>query len=399
MRTYTFENINSIQKVQFLTDTTGYILDNNGDLSHFSGNYTEKINTPDHINISNFHFITEREGAIIGHSTKNTQEASMLGISTILIVTLLLFAIVKKISKKYYSKRFIRISLLAFLLIGFTISCNNDWEKNKEQDPGSPFTTIIKTLYLSTGYHNFGGNAGQDTYISITTDKGVDWETFDVPTNFDLTSIVAIGKNYFVGTYADKSHCDGDVWIFGNDSTYSKRLAINKNEDPYYLSTNRGINGLKFYKEDSSLILYGGELIFTFPKDERSSTEGNVIEFKVDLTPDYKIIDVPEEVVINSYAKLNNGDVYITLENTKLLQTDGKKWNEIIIDNQAEFKQVEFIPKTKIGYTLSVKGMVYKTLNNGNNWTKTNIKDIEKMNLFENAIIFTKENTVLKLNN
>lgn len=396
METSTFENINSIQKVQFLTDTTGYLLDNNGELSSFVGNKTELINTPENINISNFHFITESQGAIIGHSTKKIQEASMFEISAILIVSLLIFAIIRKVSKKFYPKKFLSISFFAFLLISFTVSCNNDWKEFVEQDPNSSFTTIIKKVLLGNGFHNFGGNTGQKSFFSKTTNAGIDWSSQELPTNFDLTSIISIGKNYFVGSFADKDHSDGDLWIFGNDSTYCKLLARNKNNDPYFFSANRGINGLKYYKKDSTLIIYGGEVISKFPKNQNSATEGNITELKADIFSDYRIIDVPENVVVNSYAKMNNRNVYITLENDKLLQTDGKKWNEITINNQTEFKQVEFIPETEIGYTLSVEGIVYKTINNGNDWNRIDISGIEKMELFESTIIFIKKNMIIK---
>lgn len=395
METYTFENINSINKVQFLTDTTGYLLDNNGELSSFIGNKTKIINTPENINISNFHFITESQGAIIGHSTQKIQESSMFGISAVLIVSLLLFAIIRKVTKNFFLKRFLSISFLVFLLIGFTVSCNSDWEKFIEQDPNSPFTTIIKKLSLSKGFHNYKGNIGQKTFFSETKNTGVNWKSQELPTNFDLTSIVSIGKNYFVGSLADKEHSDGDLWIFGNDGTYCKRLASN-NTDPFFFKANRGINGLKYYKEDSTLILYGGEVASKFPKNQNSSTAGNITELKADLFSDYKIIDVPEDVFVNSYAKLNNKNVYITLENNKLLQTDGTKWNEITVDNQTEFKQVEFIPKTEIGYTLSIEGIIYKTINNGKDWNKIDIAGIEKIVLFENSIIFIKKNMIIK---
>lgn len=398
METNIFENISHINEIQFLTDSTGYLLDENGILFHFSGNETQKISTPSNIHISNFHFITETEGAIIGHNnSKNIKQSSFFHIG-FLILFLLLFIFIKKLLKHFKVNFFSQFLIVSLVFVGIVSACSNDWKKYVEQDPDSPFTKIITKSRLGTGFHNFGGNSGQISYFAKTTNSGKDWDKFKVPTNFNLTSILSIGDNYFVGTFADESHSDGDLWIYGNDSSYFNFLKQNDLNDPYFFSANRGISGMKYYDKDSTLILFGGELITKFPKNQNSSTEGNITELKSDLFANYKIIDIPGEVIVKSYSRLSNNEVYITTKNGELMKTNGKKWNDINIENHKNFKAIEFIPETLIGFTLTSNGLVYQTEDGGINWEEINTSGIEKLRVFNRSIIMIKENQVIRHN-
>lgn len=398
METNTFENINHIHEIQFLTDSTGYLLDENGILFHFLGNGIQEISTPSNIHISNFHFITETEGAIIGHNTSKIIKQSSFFNLGFLMLFLLILIFLKKLLKLFKLNILSQLLNVSLIFVGIVIACSNGWQKYVEQDPDSPFTKIITKSSLGKGFHNFGGNTGQTSYFAKTTNSGDSWAEFEIPTNFNLTSILSIGNNYFIGTFADESHSDGDLWIYGNDSSYFNFLKQNDLDDPYFFSANRGISGMKYYDKDSTLILFGGELISKFPKNQNSSTEGNITKLKSNLFTNYKIIDVIGKVIVESYSRLPNNEVFITTKGGKLMQTDGKKWNEIKIENHKYFKSIEFIPETSIGFALNSNGLVFQTEDSGTSWEKVNISGIEKLRIFNSSIIMIKGNQVIRQN-
>lgn len=399
MTTNTFENINQIHEIQFLTDSTGYLLDENGVLFHFSGNETHQVSTPSNIKISNFHFITETEGAIIGHNnSKIIKQSSFFNFDLSLLLILLMFLVFTIKLKRVKTNVLPKFIITSLVFIGIISACNSDWKKYVEQDPDSPFTMIIKSPSLGTGFHNFGGNIGQKSYFAKTTNAGQNWSEYEISTNFNLTSILSIGNNYFIGTYADKNHSDGDLWIYGNDSSFFKFLGQNNLENPYYFSANRGINNMKYYEKDSSLILFGGELISKFTKNQNSSTEGNITLLKANLFADYKIIDVPGKVVVNSYSRTLDNGIFITTLDRKLMHTNGKKWDVININGHNNFKSIEFIPETSIGYALTSTGLVFQTEDDGANWDELDISGIEKIKIFSRYLIMVKGNQAIRQN-
>ena len=68
MKTFTLKGIQHIQEFQFLTDSSGFVLDKAGHLYRFKGNTTEPVATPPSFTVSQFHLVDEAYGAAIGHS-------------------------------------------------------------------------------------------------------------------------------------------------------------------------------------------------------------------------------------------------------------------------------------------------------------------------------------------
>ena len=67
MRTFTFEAIQRIQDFQFLTDSSGYVLGEGGQLYRFRGNRTELVPTPTNFTVTQFHFLDATHGAVAGN--------------------------------------------------------------------------------------------------------------------------------------------------------------------------------------------------------------------------------------------------------------------------------------------------------------------------------------------
>jgi len=108
--------------------------------------------------------------------------------------------------------------------------------------------------------------------MSITKDGGKTWDTHEIGTNFHLTSITAIGKNYFVGSFANFNtsrnipyHGDGDVYIFGNDTTLCPKLKNNTNLNaPYIFDVQWGVNGFHHDTKNKILYIFGSETAVQF---------------------------------------------------------------------------------------------------------------------------------------
>lgn len=421
MKTFKLNQIEQIKEFQFLSDTSGIVLDSNGQLYRFDGDSVQPIRTPDKFKISHFHFISESYGAIVGNGgvlEKEVQQNASLG-DTGLLLTFSIIMLFLGSSLRKRGRAAIAWVLFILATSGITISCSSSWQMYKSQDPTSEHATLITRNQLKKAInHTYVGNKGQTAFIGITRNKGKDWSIHKVPTNFHVTATTAIGQNFFVGTYANKNegsipiHGDGDIWIYGNDSTYSKQLSNNSSESPYMMAAQRGIEGLKYYPSDSLLFIFGTETERTFPKNELSATNGNIYQVHASLKPNYKIIDIPDTVSVQSLAKSSSGDIWVTLDDKKLRvvkgrtmydNMDAKKllrfqngdWSEVSVNNVNSFKQVEFIPGTETGYIISEKGEVYETLNEGNDWQKLGVDGVEKVSLFANSVVFLKKNVLV----
>lgn len=147
---------------------------------------------------------------------------------------------------------------------------------------------------------------------------------------------------------------------------------------------------------------------YVWPKNEVSETSGNIYQIPTNLKPNYKIIDVPDTVIINSLTISKSGNLWVSLDNKKqrkieYIQLDRKKllhfidgkWLDLNIEKDSSFLQVEFIPYTVQGYVITEKGEVYETKNEGIDWDKLELTSIRLMHSTPNLITFLKGKNIL----
>jgi hypothetical protein len=416
MKRYTFNEIKEIQEFQFLTDSSGILLSYEGSLYKFIEGNLQLIATPSSFQISKVHFITEDYGAIIGNSNHSTlKEGSALqnkivyndldgGMWLFMLVALAVF-VSREWAKSKLMKQRINWGTGLVLLLSFAIlSCSKNWQAYKTPDPTSKYSTITTKpiVHSSSMRHDYFANRKQKSFIAITKDGGKTWSTTEIPTSFYLTALTSLGNNFLVGSYANEKegvlglHGDGDIFIYGNDATFNSDLSNNNVAAPFRISSHRGINGFKVYMQDSLLFVYGTEVMPTVPKDEVSTTDGNIHQLPVSLKPSYKVIDVPDTVIVTSLSKSRSGDLWVTLDNKKpvvinrrevyhildskrLLRFKGGEWQPVHINEHKSFNQVEFLSPANVGYALTEDGDLFRTEDEGNTWSSTEIKGIQKM--------------------
>lgn len=419
---FTFENVNHILDFQFLTDSSGIILDKDGSLYSFINNEIELIESPKNFKVTHFHFIDKNHGAIVGSSyiLKEEIRTGLLwsdGCISFLLLFSLLF-LCKHIKK---SRRFGVDFALVLMMIWGVVSCSNNWQIYRYRDPNSMFLTHITNKQLhQASFHHFPVNKNQTSFISITKNGGEDWSSHQIPTNFYPTDLISVGQNFFVSTFANEKegdipiHGDGDIYIYGDDTIFNKHFKNNDFEKPYSISLSRGIKGLRYYPNDSLLFVFGTERMPKWPKDEVSMTDGNIFQIHANLEPCYKIIDVPDSVAVQSLSRTGNGDLWVTLENRKLHKVDGKAiysplehkrlllfkngdWRDVAIHNTKSFVQVEFISGTEKGYLIAESKVLFETKNGGRDWRLTELVGIEKMQSWNNSIALLKGRNTLML--
>jgi hypothetical protein len=68
MKTFSFPHLPPLRDFQFLTDSSGFVLMQTGQLYRFAGQETKLVETPGTFTISHFHFLDQTHGAIIGNA-------------------------------------------------------------------------------------------------------------------------------------------------------------------------------------------------------------------------------------------------------------------------------------------------------------------------------------------
>ena len=431
MKKYSFPSIDGIKEFQPLTQKSGILLTEQGELYNYHEKHVDKINTPSEFNITGFYFRDIHHGIIIGETgqlEKNIQKGSLFtdfGIPLFLIICVYWF------SKKFHQLGLKRFYLIVFLLsLGsiIPISCGNKWLSYKVIDESRPFiTNITKAPSLLSYTHIYTGNKGLKTFVSITNDGGKSWETHETKTNFHLTSVTAIGKNYFVGSFANFNtskeipyHGDGDIFIYGTDTSYCSLLEGNTDKtSPFSLNIQRGVNGFHSDLKNEILYIFGSETEPQFPKDEVSTTAGNISQISMDLQSDYKIIDTPNKVNITSLSLNKQSDMWVTLDNKTpkiqdgyvefkqlptrkllFLEKEANQWSDIKInDEHNSFLQVSFISNSNEGYILSEKNkMLFKTIDGGKTWSATSFEKIKEIKPLNNKMFALNElNEIIEL--
>ncbi|GAB3635345.1 hypothetical protein GCM10027422_09350 [Hymenobacter arcticus] len=418
MKTFTLSGIAHIQDFQFLTDSSGFVLDDAGHLHRFVGNTSEVVATPAGFTVSHFHFITPSYGAIVGNArpAEPTPQKGGLG-SAGLLATLLLLALAIRSWRRLVPRR------LAWLLsglagVGATAACSPAWHAYRRADANSAATTLLTRTHLGqAGYHYYLPNKKQKAFIAITRTQGRAWDTHQIPTSFFTSALTAIGDNFLVGTYANEQesqlplHGDGDIWLYGADTTYTKKLALNTPQHPYALRVHRGIVG--FAQADSLLLVFGSDRMPTLPANELSATPGNIYALPLALGPRAKLIDVPDTVDVRSLAASATGELWATLAGRKphvargklfyvplpakqLLRFGQGQWQAVALPQARSFEQVAFVPGTHAGYLLTEAGALLETRTDGQTWHPTELTTVRKMHPYQQAITLLRgENQLL----
>jgi hypothetical protein len=419
MRTFTLSTITHIQDFQFLTDSSGFVLDGAGHLHRFVGNTSELVATPPGFTISHFHFVNPSYGAIVGNATPDppTLQKGSLG-SVELLATLLLLLVALRQWRHGLALRARAWLMVGLVGVGATEACSPAWHAYRRADANSAATTLLTRTQLGPGrHHSYLPNKKQEAFIAITRTQGQAWDTQQIPTSFFTSALTAIGNNFLVGTYANEQegqlplHGDGDIWLYGTDATFTKQLALNTPQHPFSLSVHRGIVGFA-QAADSLLLVFGSDRMPTFPADELSSTPGNIYALPLALGPHAKLIDVPDTVDVRSLTASATGELWATLTNRKphlargklfyvplptkrLLRFGRGQWQAVALPEASSFEQVAFVPGTRAGYLLTEAGKLLETRTNGQDWHQTELATVRKIHPYHQAISLLRGNNQL----
>ena len=252
MNTFNLSQAGEIQEYQFLTDSSGIILNSKGELYSFQGSNLKQINTPSDLKITTFHFINQKHGAIIGEKgliEKNIQKGSFVGDGSMLLTIFICLLFARKFLKHTLIRKTILNLLLLIVCGSLLLACSQKWQQYRYSDPQSSGVTYITSNQLhrvtphTSSPHTYFSNKGLSTYCAITENAGDKWNVNAIPTNFHLSALTAVGGNYLIGTFANENtskevpyHGDGDLYIIGNDSSYNKLFNKNKTISWYNIS-------------------------------------------------------------------------------------------------------------------------------------------------------------------
>lgn len=286
------------------------------------------------------------------------------------------------------------VSYLGGLLLagGLLLSCSSAWQRYRTPDPTSPQATILThTPLLRGSFHQYFANKGQKSFIALTQNHGKSWATQPLPTNFFPTALVALGRNFVVGTYARQEagtvplHGDGDLWLYGADATRTPQLATNSPQHPYCIKLSRGVTGLLVSAPDSALYVFGSDRMPTLPRTVMSATAGNIYILPGTLQAPTRLLDTPDTVDVQSLSLAQSGELWVTMAGRKphlhhgnlgysalptkrLLRLTAGQWQPVVVPPFTSFEQIAFVPGTSSGYLLAATGEVLETRTNGETW-------------------------------
>lgn len=391
MKTYTFSALSPIQDFQFLTDSSGYILTQTGQLYRFTGQQTALVATPTEFTISHFYFRDQHHGALVGISRVAELPVQRGAIGAAFLPLLLLLWLIGRGRRQPVIRL---VSCLGGLLLasGLLLSCSSAWQRYRTPDPTSPHATVLTHAPLMrTTFHQYFANKGQKSFLALTANQGSNWETHSLPTNFFPTALAAVGRNFVVGTYARQEagtvplHGDGDLWLYGADATRTPQLATNSTQHPYCIKLSRGVTGLLVSASDSALYVFGSDRMPTLPSTVMSATAGNIYVLPSSLQAPTRLLDTPDTVDVQSLSLAQTGELWVTMAGRKphlshgnlgytalptkrlLRFTDGQ-WQPVVIPPFTSFDQITFVPGTSTGYLLATTGEVLETRTDGESW-------------------------------
>ena len=410
MRTFTFSTLPPLRDFQFLTDSSGYVLTQKGLLYRFTGQHTELVATPSQFTISHFYFRDQTHGALVGIAQATDSPIQKGTVEAAAIPLLLLLWLVWKGHREVAPRRLASSLGLLLLTSGLLLSCSSAWQQYRRPDPTSPHAALLTHSLLSRSFsHTYVGNKGQQAFIALTQNEGSSWETHQMLTNFFPTALVAIGKNFLVGTYARQEagpiplHGDGDLWIYGTDTTRTPQLANNSSQHPYMVDVSRGVTGMLVSAQDSVLYIFGSDRMPTLPSSVMSATEGNIYVVPTSLRPPTKLLDAPDTVDVHSLSQAGTGELWVTmagrephlshgnlgyvaLPTKRLLRFTAGQWHPVSSPPFTSFEQVEFVPRTPSGYLLTETGQVLETRTNGDTWHPLASHTVRKLHSWQQAI-------------
>ena len=391
MKTFTFSTLAPLQDFQFLTDSSGYVLTQAGQLYRFTGQHTALVATPSEFTISHFYFRDQNHGALVGISRVAEPPVQKGAVGAAFMPLLLLLWLIGKGHRKGVIRL---VSCLGGLLLasGLLLSCSSAWQRYRTPDPTSPHATVLTHAPLMHAtFHQYFANKGQKSFLALTDNQGNSWKTHSLPTNFFPTALAAVGRNFVVGTYARQEagtvplHGDGDLWLYGSDATHPPQLATNSTQHPYCIKLSRGVTGLLVSASDSALYVFGSDRMPTLPSTVMSATAGNIYVLPSSLQAPTRLLDTPDTVDVQSLSLAQTGELWVTMAGRKphlshgnlgytalptkrLLRFTAGQWQPVITPPFTSFDQIAFVPGTSTGYLLAATGEVLETRTNGETW-------------------------------
>ncbi|SES75511.1 hypothetical protein [Hymenobacter actinosclerus] len=410
MRTFTFPDLPPLKDFQFLTDSSGYVLTQAGQLYRFTGERTTLVATPPQFSVSHFYFRNPAHGALVGVSQAPEPPVRQGAVgAAALPLALLLWLAWRGQHRPLVRSFFFGLGML-LLCGGLLVSCTG-WQQYRTPDPGSPHTMLLTHNPLGTqaSPHIYLPNKGQKSFIALTDDHGSNWETQQLPTNFYPTALAPMGRNFLVGTYANEQegpialHGDGDIFIYGTDATRTPQLANNSKQRPYTIGVSRGITGLLVSALDSALYVFGSERMPTLPNGVMSGTPGNIYVLPASLQSPTRLINTPDTVDVESLSQARTGEIWVTMAGRKpqlrnhrlvytalptkrLLRFRGGQWQPVTVPPFSSFEQVAFVPGAATGYLLTATGEVLETRTDGAAWHPLASKAVRQLHPCQQGI-------------
>lgn len=422
MKTFSFSPLAPLQDFQFLTDSSGYVLTQTGQLYRFVGQQTARVETPREFTISHFYFRDFAHGALVGVAAAPAPPLRQGDIGGAAVPWLLLLGWVAWQRRRQPVTRRLATGLSGLLLAsGLLLSCSAAWQQYRAPDPTSPATTVLTHAPLArTAFHHYLPNKGQQSFIAHTLDQGRNWQTHQIPSNFFPSALTALGRNYVVGTYARPEagpiplHGDGDLWLYGTDATRTPQLATNSPQRPYSIALSRGVTGFHVSAVDSSLYVFGSDRIPTFPRTVMSATAGNIYVLPPRLGSPTKLLDTPDTVDVHSLSQSGTGELWVTMAGRKpqlshgnlgyvalptkrLLRFTRGRWQPVSVPGVTSFEQVEFVPGTSTGYLLAESGQLLVTRTNGDTWQPLTGPRVRQLHVWQHAITWLQADNQLVL--
>lgn len=421
MKTFTFSTLPPLQDFQFLTDSSGYVLTQTGQLYRFIGQHTTLVETPSQFTISHFYFRDQIHGALVGIAQAGEPPIQKGAVGAMAIPLLLLLWLAWKGSRRIATRRL--ASCLSVLLVasGLLLSCSSAWQHYRTADPTSPYATLLTHTPLGPiSFHRYFANKDQQSFVALTQNQGHSWETHQLPTNFYPTALAAVGRNFLVGTYARQQagtiplHGDGDLWIYGTDATRTPQLATNSSQHPYAISLSRGVTGLVVSALDSALYVFGSDRMPTLPSSVMSATPGNIYVLPPSLQSPTRLVDTPDTVDVHSLSQATTGELWVTMAGCKphlshgnlgyvalptkrLLRFTAGQWRPVTVPPFTSFEQVAFVPGTPTGYLLTETGEVLETWTNGDTWHPLASQAVRQLHPWQHAITWLQGENQLVL--
>lgn len=351
----------SIVTGQIVSKETVFFLTNDSKLYKIKSNNTSQlVTTPDKMFIQNLAFRNEREGVVIGYPknvnpNENSNELAWWFFSVSIVVLFILsFGIYKAFRK--WKLKFLYFLIPIIVLVAFLL-----WPQESEWHNEKLEFTKGGGHYLSTK-PVFRGLA------AITSDGGTTWKTKNILTNFDLTSVLPIGNNYYITTYGKDVHRDGDIICLYQEKDkiiYKKFL------------TCRGLKGITINKA-GMIIAYGTEVSITVtPPTKMVNTPGEVLLFNENLDS-LRTLDLEGDKQIISLCLAQDDLIWAVTQDSLIYKHSVDGWvlkDSLGISNPLK---IAFI-NPDLGFVLTRNGTLLHTMGSGDHWTDFNIEPETKI--------------------